>query len=276
MPIPVWPDFLPVYALYDGCSFSPHEPYQTTPFETGASRTRALTSPSHGSLSFKTRWKTEDFEAFQRFYHVDLENGTFYFTMPIIVNRVYVPSTVRFKEIYKVADEFNAPIYKRDSVTGVETLVSGTLGANTPYRDTENENENFTPVGGITTHRNNGRVYSPNFTGSTNRSQSAEIISYQEDGNVCVMSKNYLDGSYNENLLIYNDGVRPGKTGMTLGTTAFPWNRVRTEELILVNDSIEFNLGDIAIFVGKTGSPEGVQTANGGVLVDNDYRPTIR
>ncbi len=137
----------------------------------------------------------------------------------------------RTGHIYKVADEFNAPIYKRNSTTWVETLVPDSLGPNTPYRLTENMNENFTPVGGITTYRNNGRVYSPNFTGSTNKSQNAEIISYQEDGTTEFLSKNYTDGSFDSNLLVYAAGMRPGRTGLICGTTSFPWGSMRTEEL---------------------------------------------
>jgi hypothetical protein len=139
----------------------------------------------------------------------------------------------RTGHINKAADDFNANIFKLNTTTGVETQISS-LGSNTPYRITENMNENFTPVGGITTQKNNGRLFSPNFTGSTNKSQNAEIITFQQDGNTRFLSKNYTDGSYDIDLVLSKTTLRPGKTGMSLGTASFPWANARTEALRVV------------------------------------------
>jgi hypothetical protein len=98
MPMPIWPATLQIKALYDGYNFTPHDSYKQTIFENGAMRNRSWTSPQPAMLKMKVNWGNLEYEEFQRFYYETLENGTLYFTMPVIVNSEYIPANVRIME----------------------------------------------------------------------------------------------------------------------------------------------------------------------------------
>lgn len=103
-----WPDDFPAPLI--GTEYSPIDPQIRTPMQSG--RVFVRRNFTAVPVAFPVRWifKSDELaDRFERFYQRDLQDGTRWFRMPLLLPQGRGPQLVQFQGIYRGPRRVNAP-----------------------------------------------------------------------------------------------------------------------------------------------------------------------